>query len=121
MKMHIGKEIEQKFQESGLKLPVFADKINTGERNVYSIFKREDISADMLRKISEVLGYDFFSLYQQHSDLPLVNEPMTTYQRSEQSVNMGLSLVVSKNEMKNFASFFEEMQTIAHKYGILIL
>ncbi|WP_333819767.1 hypothetical protein, partial [Ohtaekwangia sp.] len=35
----------------------------TSPRNVYSIFKREEIKTDLLKIISEVLNYNFFSLY----------------------------------------------------------
>lgn len=63
MDVHIGKEIERKYQQSGLKISEFASRLNTGKRNVYSIFERPEISTAQLRKISEVLGFDFFQLY----------------------------------------------------------
>ena len=64
MDIHIGKEIERKYQESGLKLSEFAKRLNTGPRNVYSIFGRKDISSKQLKKISEILHYNFFDAYQ---------------------------------------------------------
>ena len=64
MDIHIGKEIEKKYQESGLKLSEFAKRLNTGPRNVYSIFGRKDISSKQLKKISEILHYNFFDAYQ---------------------------------------------------------
>ena len=64
MDIHIGKEIEKKYQESGLKLSEFAKRLHTGPRNVYSIFGRKDISSKQLKKISEILHYNFFDAYQ---------------------------------------------------------
>ena len=67
MDIHIGKEIEKKYQESGLKLSEFAKRLNTGTRNVYSIFGRKDISSKQLKKISEILHYNFFDVLQRGS------------------------------------------------------
>lgn len=63
MQLHIGKEIEKIYQNSGMKLSEFAKRINTSSRNVYSIFERPEIKTDQLSKISEVLRFNFFSLY----------------------------------------------------------
>lgn len=63
MKIHVGHEIEKVLLDSGLKKAEFARRINTSPRNVYSIFKREEIKTDLLKIISEVLNFNFFSLY----------------------------------------------------------
>jgi hypothetical protein len=63
MNIHVGREIEKVLRDSGLKKAEFARRINTSPRNVYSIFKREEIKTDLLKIISEVLNYNFFSLY----------------------------------------------------------
>ncbi len=64
MEVHIGKEIERKYHKSGLKLAEFAKRLDTSTRNVYSIFNRADINSAQLKKISEILQFDFFKLYQ---------------------------------------------------------
>jgi hypothetical protein len=76
MTLHIGKEIEVRYKESGIKLSEFARRLNTSPRNVYAIFDRPDIKTDLLQKISEVLNFNFFSLYQTSM---IVQEPMTFY------------------------------------------
>lgn len=74
MDLHIGREIEKKFDESGLKPAEFAKRINTGPRNIYTIFKRKDMNSGQLKKISQALNFDFFSLYKEQ--LPArVQEP----------------------------------------------
>jgi hypothetical protein len=64
MKLHIGKEIELRYKESGIKLSEFAKRLSTTPRNVYTIFERSDIKTDLLQKIGEVLHFNFFQLYQ---------------------------------------------------------
>jgi hypothetical protein len=78
MRLHIGKEIEQRYKESGIKLSEFARRLSTSPRNVYAIFDRNDIKTDLLQRISEVLNYNFFSLYQPSSPGQL-NEPGLNY------------------------------------------
>lgn len=87
MELHIGKEIERKFEESGLKPMEFAKRINTGPRNIYTIFKRKDMNSLQLKKISEALKFDFFSLYQEQL-APAVNEPHAQFRtlKSKESV-----------------------------------
>ncbi len=76
MKLHIGKEIERRYKDSGIKLSEFARRLSTSPRNVYAIFDRSDIKTDLLQKIGEVLNFNFFSLYQFPSQ---VKEPATQY------------------------------------------
>jgi len=63
MELHIGKEIEKIYENSGMKTSEFAKRINTSTRNVYSIFARAEIKTDQLLQISQVLNHDFFALY----------------------------------------------------------
>jgi len=90
MHVHIGKEIEEKYQKSGMKLSEFARRINTSSRNVYSIFTRAEIKTDQLIKICEVLEFDFFALYasSEHN----VAEPSEPYVKTKQKVLVTLEL-----------------------------
>lgn len=63
MDIHIGREIEKVYLQSGMKLSEFARRINTSTRNIYSIFSRNEIKTDQLLKIGEVLKFNFFQLY----------------------------------------------------------
>jgi hypothetical protein len=121
MGVHIGEEIERKFQDSGLKLTVFADKINTGERNVYSIFKRRDISAEMLRKISNVLNFNFFALYEEGLDSTIANEPSEKYTQDPTSISLALNVSVSKSKLDHISDFLREVSLSAQKHGLNIL
>jgi len=117
MSVHIGKIIEQKFQESGIKLPAFADKINTGERNVYSIFKRKDINASMLKEISAVLEYNFFQLYE--NELAL-KEPIEIYKVKERPYNSTIPLSLPFKDIDQLPKFLKEVNETAARYGFTI-
>ena len=90
MHVHIGREIEQKYHKSGMKLSEFAKRINTSSRNVYSIFTRAEIKTDQLIKICEVLEFDFFAFYVSSS--PKVDEPLEPYTKTKQKVLVTLEL-----------------------------
>lgn len=120
MDVHIGQEIERKFQDSGLKLNVFADKINTGERNVYSIFKRQDISAEMLKRISNVLNYNFFELYEQGLEGNVLREPVATYSSETAPISLALNVSVSRTKLDHVSDFLREVGQVAHKHGLIL-
>ncbi|HVW97543.1 MAG TPA: hypothetical protein VHA56_16335 [Mucilaginibacter sp.] len=120
MALHIGKEIERKFQESGFKIGYFAEQINTGERNVYSIFSRKDISADMLARISKTLDFNFFRLYEQN--LPsLANDPQVQYEKVSSQITVGINITALPGIFyENFGSLMRELVTQGKKYGFTI-
>ncbi|MEM0996666.1 MAG: helix-turn-helix transcriptional regulator [Bacteroidota bacterium] len=60
MEKPIGQIIKDVLEKSGVKLTVFAGRIGTTRQNVYKIFEKDSISTSRLKKISEVLEYDFF-------------------------------------------------------------
>ena len=60
-KLSLGSIIEQKFRKSGMSVKEFADRINVERTTVYNIFKQESMNFERLKKISEVLNYDFIS------------------------------------------------------------
>jgi len=85
MSFHIGKQIEIKYKESGMKLSEFAKRLSTSPRNIYDIFERSEIKTDQLQKICEVLNFNFFALYK-----PVVEEPESLYARRNLSVMVQL-------------------------------
>jgi transcriptional regulator len=89
MSLHIGKEIEQRYRESGIKLSEFAKRLNTSPRNVYAIFERSDIKTDLLLKVSEILKFNFFSLYKKGE---AVQEPEVQYESKRSD---GISIIVN--------------------------
>lgn len=121
MNIHIGEVIERKFQESGIKMQAFAEKINTVERNVYDIFKRKDIKADLLRLISEALGYNFFELYTQDFPKELQNQDANSHTSINVVGKYQLTFGITQNGMVNFKKFNDEIVAISNKYEMKIL
>src|SRR5690349_7198384 len=99
MDIHVGKEIEKVLRKSGMKTKDFARKINTTPRNVYSICARKEVKTDLLKIISKVLNYNFFSLYIQpigpeysvYTQVPvttLVQDPLPVYSRNKVMITL---------------------------------
>lgn len=100
MRLHIGKEIEVRYKESGIKLSEFAKRLNTSPRNVYAIFDRPDIKTDLLQKISEVLNFNFFTLYNSDKTV-MVNEPLAFYGTPKTKTGEGVTILVSLDGQEN--------------------
>jgi len=96
MALHIGKEIERKYQESGIKLSEFAKRLNTSPRNIYDIFERSEIKTDQLVKICKVLNFNFFYLYQSSIN---INEPDAGY--STKQKNSTVAIIVELDGQEN--------------------
>ena len=57
--VHYGQEVKKRFEEHSMTVTEFARRICRSRNTVYSIFKREFINLQLLRKISDVLDFDF--------------------------------------------------------------
>ena len=62
-KIHIGKLIRSKLKENGRSASWLAGKISCERANIYKIFKKESIDAELLLCISLALETDFFRYY----------------------------------------------------------
>lgn len=58
--LHIGMKIEEELRRLERTVAWFARKLYCNRQNVYDIFKRESIDTSLLRRISAILGHDFF-------------------------------------------------------------
>jgi hypothetical protein len=63
VKIHIGKLIEEKLNEMGMKKSEFAKRIYKQRQNVNDLLNKESIDTNDLLLISEVLKFDFFFEY----------------------------------------------------------
>ena len=73
--IHIGRLIKAELDRQGRKAQWFADQLCFERTNVYNIFRRQSIDADLLLRISKILQYDFFALYSQQ--VSCVENPST--------------------------------------------
>ena len=60
METKIGQQIRERVLASKMGITQFAKAINNERSNVYDIFKRDNIDIKLLKKIGQVLEYDFF-------------------------------------------------------------
>jgi hypothetical protein len=74
VKIHIGKLIEEKLNEMGMKKSEFAKRIYKQRQNVNDLLSKESIDTSDLLLISEVLKFDFFIEY---SNLLNINKQNT--------------------------------------------
>lgn len=85
MAVHIGKEIERVREELGMPKTVFAEKIGRTPKNIHEIIERPGIDTVLLRKVSQVLRFNFFRLLSEEYDpAPTGNaviEPAVQYRR----------------------------------------
>lgn len=63
--VHIGKIIEAELHRQERSVSWFARKLYCDRSNIYDIFRRENIDANLLYRISVVLNHDFFFYYSQ--------------------------------------------------------
>lgn len=61
--MHVGELIRQQLAEQGRTVVWFAKKLSYSRTNVYKIFEKSSIDTELLLRISNILGYDFFTAY----------------------------------------------------------
>lgn len=75
--LHIGKKIREVLEERGISVVIFSKKIKRSRNVAYDIFERESIDTELLKKIGEVLSFDFFAMYKNKKTYPennIINE-----------------------------------------------
>ncbi len=61
--INIGELIHEKVREQGKSVTWLARRLNYSRTNIYKIFNKPSIDTDVLLRISDALGYDFFYIY----------------------------------------------------------
>jgi hypothetical protein len=60
MEKKIGQLIKERVEASNMEVTAFAKAIDKERSNIYDIYKRDTIDTGLLKKIGQVLNYDFF-------------------------------------------------------------
>lgn len=60
MEKKIGQIIKEVVEAKNYRAIVLAKQINLSRNNIYDIYERSSIDTDLLKKIGQVLDYDFF-------------------------------------------------------------
>ena len=96
--IHIGERIKEVFEQRGMGITQFAKMLEFQRPNIYDIFKRKSIDIDLLRKISEILAYDFIE------EVYIKSHPL-------QPTNPFLTNIIFQIQSKNF----KEMEKVLKK------
>jgi hypothetical protein len=82
--INIGKILEKKYLESGIKLSVLAARVNRSTQAMYDIFAKENINTELLLSFCKALDYNFFNHYAT-ADSAIVFE-------DEPKINIGITI-----------------------------
>lgn len=83
MSVHLGRLIHEKAKEKKFSQQELGDMINRSKQNVGDIYKRQSIDSELLLKLSEVLEFDFFSVYYEENNLKSTRQTEIEQLRSE--------------------------------------
>lgn len=62
--MHIGRILQQKLKDDGRTVVWLANELGCHRTNVYNLFDKYSIDTQLLQRISIIMHYNFFSLYE---------------------------------------------------------
>ena len=77
--MHIGNIIHKVMEQQGHTVTWLAHEYGCSRVNIYKIFDKQSVDTQSLLRLSVILDYDFFALYQQEST---VNTSFSIFLRS---------------------------------------
>ena len=63
MAIHIGEKIKERAKDLRVGPTELGKLINTSKQNIYTIYKRRSLDAELLKKISAALKFDFFLFF----------------------------------------------------------
>ncbi|MBR1687421.1 MAG: XRE family transcriptional regulator [Prevotella sp.] len=61
--MHIGEQIKKELKQQERTVVWLSRKLNCNRQNIYDIFRRSTIDTELLLRISLILHFNFFTLY----------------------------------------------------------
>ena len=67
-KLHVGVLIKNELERQERTVSWFARKLSCDRSNVYKLFKRPNIDTELLLRVSVILDYNFFDIYQEEVD-----------------------------------------------------
>jgi transcriptional regulator with XRE-family HTH domain len=62
-KINIGQKIKARLEDRGMTITEFAKRLKRTSQSVYHVFNSTSIDTELLQRVSDILEYDFFSLY----------------------------------------------------------
>jgi len=59
--MHIGQKIQQVLKDEHVNVTWLATQVPCDRSNIYNIFRRRDVSTEVLHRLAVLTGHDFFA------------------------------------------------------------
>ena len=117
MKLHIGKEIEKKAKEKRVSTKELGTILGTSQRTIQLMYNSDDILTSRLQKLSEVLEFNFFELFNPViAPKPELSEPETAqYEEREYSFTFTVHYPLSKTKV--WPTFMHQVHATAAKMG----
>ena len=114
--VNIGEEIKKIFDKSKMTQKEFGKLLGMQQQNVSRIFNKKSIETSKLIKISNALGFNFFTLYQGDDN----NEQITVeaFDHSVAAANSTVS-IGDYNELSSKVKYLEEL--LAEKERVIKL
>ncbi|MBN8702475.1 MAG: helix-turn-helix transcriptional regulator [Bacteroidetes bacterium] len=82
MGVHIGEKIRQRAKELRMGPTELGKLVHTSKQNIAGIYKRKSIDAELLRKLSHALNYNFFEYYSPSVVITYANEEQAAHRKS---------------------------------------
>lgn len=106
--VHIGRRIEEQWLKSGMTKLAFAERIGIHRNGVKSLFDSPGADTMLLMKISNVLKYDFFSVYSaslmgKASNASMAQEPAANYKKESKPMRVVFEFDTSDPEAREMA------------------
>lgn len=110
MAINIGEKVKLRAKQLRIGPTELGKMIDTSKQNVYGIYKRKSIDAEILRKLSAALNYDFFEYYRLPEETTkLVVDPDAKYERKNQKYV----------PLKDYQKLKTEYENLKEKYELL--
>ena len=113
MAINIGEKVKLRAKQLRIGPTELGKLIDTSKQNVYGIYKRKSIDAEILRKLSAALNYDFFEYYRIPEDTnKIVMDPGAKYGQKNQKYVPLKEYQKLKAEYDNLKEKFELLKRV---------
>ncbi|MHB8260725.1 MAG: hypothetical protein ACYDCN_14010 [Bacteroidia bacterium] len=99
MELHIGQMVKQRMLQLQMKPTVFAKQLGVSYKHVQQLYNRQEYHCTLLRKVSQVLEYDFFQHYTSVNAMQLetLNKKIEVLEKENASLKYENKLLVQAN------------------------
>jgi len=114
--VHIGHEVQKRFEASGLTKKHFAEQLGRSYQSLYALFEQPTMDSGLLQRCSKALAFNFFKLLSDEMDkkvpsLPVANEPAATYQ-TKTAGGVGLTIHVDPNDPESTRKLLKALKAL---------